>query len=153
MSPLRVAHGKSTLAAVRCDTVIRRHTHRWRTMRKAGLHVEPHADPSLMFRGGPLALAMVVVAGAIAIPAPTRAADPAGVDGQQELAETLGGVPNDFELLYERTANVEHSQATLWSAKYVDHRTDEIHVLYRDAAAGAVAGGDLLTERVGAVEA
>ena len=122
-------------------------------MHKACPHVETHADRSLTIRGGPLALAMVLVAGAIAIPAPTRAADPAGVEGQQELAETLGGVPNDFEFLYERTANVEHSQATLWSGKYVDHRTGEIHVVYRDAAAGAVAGDDLITERVGAVEA
>ena len=62
-------------------------------------------------------------------------------------------MPNDFELLYERTASVKHSQATLSSAKYVDHRTGEIHVVYRDAAVGAVAEDDLITERVGAVEA
>ncbi|MEA2650779.1 MAG: hypothetical protein QOI85_500, partial [Chloroflexota bacterium] len=83
----------------------------------------------------------------------TRAADPAAVDGQLELAETLGGVPDDFELLYERTASVEHSQGALWSGKYVDHRTGEIHVVYRDATAGAVAGTDLLTQRVATAEA
>lgn len=114
----------------------------------AGLHVEPRADRSRTNRGVPLALATVLVASAFAIPAPTRAADPAGVDAQLELAETFGGVPNDFELLYERTASVEHSEATMWSAKYVDHRTGEIHVVYRDATAGATAGVDLHAQRV-----
>jgi putative cell wall-binding protein len=122
-------------------------------MRKADLHVEPRAARSLRIHGGPLAMAAVLVAGALAVPPPMGAADPAGVEGQQELAERLGGVPNDFELLYERTAAVEHSQGALWSGKYVDHRTGEIHVVYRDAAAGAVFGIDLLTQRVAAAQA
>jgi len=123
-------------------------------MRIADLHVEPRAARHRINRGCRLGVAVAMVAGALAAsPAPTRAADPAGMDGQRELAETLGGVPNDFELLYERTASLPHSPGTLWSAKYVDHRTGEIHVVSRDAAAGAVAGRDLLTEQLAAGEA
>ena len=122
-------------------------------MRKAGLPVEPRAPRPGIVRMGSLAMAAVMMVGSLAGAPPARAADPAGMDGQRELAEKLGGAPNDFELLYERTAEVEHTDASLWSAKYVDHRTGEIHIVYRDAATGTIAGADLKTQRVASAEA
>lgn len=122
-------------------------------MRTADRHVEPHANGPRIARGSVLVVAAMLTAGSLADPRPTHAADPAAVQGQQWLAETLGGAPNDFELLYERTTGVEYTDAALWSAKYVDHRTGEIHVVYRDVAAGAVAGIDLRARRVAAAEA
>ena len=122
-------------------------------MRKADLHAEQRAGRSRIRSGVQLATAAVLMAGSLAIPRPTAAADPGIAEAQQRLAESLGGVPNDFGLLYERTAEVEHADASLWAAKFVDHRTGEIHVAYRDAASGAVAGVDLHAQRVATAEA
>jgi putative cell wall-binding protein len=98
-------------------------------------------------RAAVIALAGVLVLGTLAMPPPSRAAEPAEAAGQRHLADTLGGSPNDFELLYERTSTIEHSVATLWAAKYVDRRTGEIHAVVHDAAAGQVAGLQLQSER------
>ena len=122
-------------------------------MRTADLHVEPRGSRSHASRGGRTVLATLLLLASLAVAPPSRAADPAGVEGQRQLAETLGGFPNDFELVYERTASVAHSEESLWAAKYVDHRTGEIHVVYRDAAAGAIAGIDLHAARVETAEA
>ena len=93
-------------------------------------------------------LASALLVGSFMVPSASRAADPPSVEGQRHLAETVGGFPNDFELVYERTAGVEHTDATLWAAKYVDHRTGEVHAVYRDAAARGALGGQLHVERV-----
>ncbi|MGH2402714.1 MAG: hypothetical protein ACRDE6_08365, partial [Candidatus Limnocylindria bacterium] len=93
-----------------------------------------------------------VLVGSLLIPARSLAADPPAAQGQRHLAETIGGVPNDFELLYERPAGVEHSDETLWAAKYVDHRSGEIHAVYRDAAKGTIAGTQLHAQHVASAE-
>ena len=117
-------------------------------MRTAGLHVDPRARMARRQRGARLVATAMLMGASFIVPATARAEDPPVEDGRRHLAETLGGMPGDFELVYERTAGVEHSEATLWSAKYVDHRTGEIHVVYRDAAAGAIAGRELHAQRV-----
>ena len=67
-------------------------------MRKAGLHVEPHADRSLIDVAGRAGPRHGPGGRRRRDPGTDPRRDPAGADGQQELAETLGGVPNDFEL-------------------------------------------------------
>ncbi len=89
--------------------------------------------------------------GSLAFPLASRAADPAKSEGQRHLAETLGGLPNDFELVYERRASVAETGSTLWAAKYLDHRTGEIHAVYRDDAPGTL-GTELYARRVEAAE-
>ncbi len=103
-------------------------------------------------RAGTIALTALLAFGTLAVPLPSRAADPVAA-GQRHLAETLGGSPNDFELVYERTSTVEHSAATLWAAKYVDHRTGEIHAVVHDPAAGQVAGLQIQSDRESEAEA
>ncbi|MCV0402350.1 MAG: cell wall-binding repeat-containing protein [Chloroflexi bacterium] len=95
-----------------------------------------------------LALAGLLVAGSFAAPQDvTRAADPVA-QGRQHLAETVGGAPGDYELVYERTGTVGDDAVALWAAKYVDHRTGELHVVYRDQRAGKVAGLALGEQKV-----
>ncbi|MBA2266677.1 MAG: cell wall-binding repeat-containing protein [Chloroflexi bacterium] len=123
-------------------------------MRKADLYVERRRDGSRRgARGHAILLTGLVVGGSLAMPATSWAADPPGVEGQRHLAETVGGFPNDFELLYERTAAVEHTDATLWAAKFVDHRTGEIHTVYHEPQTGAVAGTELQVQRTADAEA
>ncbi len=103
-------------------------------------------------RGSRVRAAVVALVGILAIgvtgaPGPARAAEPASVAAQRHLAQTIGGNPNDFVLVYERTSNIEHSTSTLWAAKFLDQRTGEIHTVFHDAAAGAVAGIQLQSER------
>jgi len=76
-----------------------------------------------------------------------RAAEPNETAGARHLADALGGSPNDFDLLHERMLEPE-AGAALWSAKYVDSRTGEVHVVYRDPSDGAVAGQELATAHI-----
>jgi len=76
-----------------------------------------------------------------------RAAEPNESAGARHLADALGGSPNDFDLLHERMLEPE-AGAALWSAKYVDSRTGEVHVVYRDPSDGAVAGQELATAHI-----
>lgn len=94
-----------------------------------------------------ISVSVLLTAVALVPPAPTRAAEPAAAAGARHLSETEGGSPNDFELLNERNGAIEHSDGTLWAGKYLDHRTGQIHIVYRDAASGAVAGPQLRSER------
>ncbi len=110
-----------------------------------------HRRANRRIRGGVIVIAALLV-GSLLIPARSLAADPPAAQGQRHLAETVGGVPNDFELLYERTAGVEHTDTTLWAAKYVDHRSGAIHAVYRDPAKGTIAGTQLHTQRVASAE-
>ena len=114
-------------------------------MRNADLPVESRAS-NIRARHRAVVLVAVLVLGSLMAPQASRAADPPQVEGRRHLAETLGGAPNDFELIYERTATVEHTDASLWAAKYVDHRTGEIHEVYHETR--GLMGGDLRTQRV-----
>jgi hypothetical protein len=72
----------------------------------------------------------------------TLAAEPdAAAAGARHLAETHGGAPPDYELVYERTAAADAAGGPLWAGKYLDRRTGEIRSAYRQgsAAAGSVA--------------
>lgn len=82
-------------------------------------------------------------------PPPSRAADPSSeAAGARHLSETVGGGPNDFELLYERNVEVPGSARPIWVGKYLDTRSGEIEVVSRDLASGDVAGSGLADERV-----
>lgn len=106
-----------------------------------------------MLRGrGAIALVVVVALGTLLPAQPAAAADPPAVAGARHLSETKGGSPNDFELVYERTAKVPGSGAQLWSGKFLDHRTGELHLVYRDVRNGTVAGPQLREQRVAAVD-
>lgn len=93
-----------------------------------------------------ISLSVLLTAVALVPATPARAAEPAAA-GARHLSETEGGSPNDFELLNERSGAIEHSAGTLWAGKYLDHRTGRIHIVYRDAANGVVAGPQLRSER------
>ncbi|MEJ7801999.1 MAG: cell wall-binding repeat-containing protein [Candidatus Limnocylindria bacterium] len=118
-------------------------------MREAHLHDKRNrlADRRSGRRAALTALSALLAVGSFAVPPTAQAADPPGAEGQRHLAETVGGLPNDFELLYKRTAGVEHSEVALGAAKFIDHRTGEIHTIYRDAETGAVAGVQLHAQR------
>lgn len=93
-------------------------------------------------------VAATVLATSLGATGRVSAADPPVVEGQRYLAETLAGAANDFELVYERTATVGDGGSALWAAKYVDHRTGDIHVVYEDTGRGSFAGEPLLSQRL-----
>ncbi|HEX7172977.1 MAG TPA: cell wall-binding repeat-containing protein, partial [Candidatus Limnocylindria bacterium] len=62
----------------------------------------------------------------------------------RHLAETVGGSPNDFTLVYERPANA----GALWAGKFIDQRSGAVHPVYRDAAASSTAGSELRVQRL-----
>ncbi len=98
-------------------------------------------------------LATVLLVSSVAAPGQVGAADPSAVRGQAHLSQTLGGSPDDFELVYERTATVAGSADTIWAGKFVDRRTGSIHAVYGDPQRASVAGIELQTERVAASRA
>lgn len=104
-------------------------------------------------RSTALGFGLLLALGTVLPAAPARSAEPNEAAGARHLAETLGGSPNDFDLLHERTLVPEHAGALLWSAKYLDRRTGEIHVVYRDAASGGVAGEELAAAHIAAATA
>ena len=53
-------------------------------------------------------------------------------DAQQYLVEHFGGRPTDYELLAERETIA--GTMPMWSGKFVDTRTGEVRLVYRDAA-------------------
>ena len=58
--------------------------------------------PRALARGGALVISLVV-AGTVFVPGGTvRAAEPQAAAAARHLAETRGGSPNDFELLYDK---------------------------------------------------
>mgnify|MGYP002336080604 FL=1 len=94
------------------------------------------------------ALAMLLALGTT-VPAPRAAAAESHVTaGARHLAETLGGSPNDFTLVYERPAD----EGALWAGKFVDQRSGSVHLVYRDAAAAATAGNELRVQRLDAAK-
>ena len=101
----------------------------------------------ILQRGALLALSLLLTLSCLVPATPARGSEPAAAAGARHLSEEHGGSPNDFELVYERSGAVEHSSAELWTGKYVDHRTGDVHAVYRDVANGAVAGSQLLGER------
>ena len=97
-------------------------------------------------------VALATLAGAFAPAATTTAAEPPAAAAARHLAETLGGSPNDFTLVNERTATVADGATPLWAGKLVDTRTGHVHAVYRDAGSGAVAGADGRTTEVAEVQ-
>jgi putative cell wall-binding protein len=137
--PRRGESARWGLAA--CDTVIRRHTRereRRPTLQRHHLVVPRRREA--------IALAAVIALGTLLPMRPAAAADPPAAAGARHLSETKGGSPNDFELVYERTAAVAASDAELWSGKYLDHRTGEIHLVHVDLRNGTMAGPRLPEE-------
>jgi putative cell wall-binding protein len=108
--------------------------------------------PRSLARRTAAAMVGLVVAGALLPARPLTAAEPAAAVGARHLAETLGGAPNDYALVYERTTTPAAGAGTLWAGKYVDQRSGGVHVVYRDTADGAVAGADLRTEKRAAAD-
>ncbi len=102
-------------------------------------------------------LALVIgllLAVAASIPAqPASAAEPNEHAGARHLADTVGGSPNDFGLLYARTMVPDRGGAPLWAAKYVDHRSGAIHVVYRDEATGTTSGQEIAAARIAEADA
>src|SRR5687768_103720 len=94
----------------------------------------------LLHRGASVALSATLLL-LVAVPGTAvRGAEPNAAAGARHLSEMVGGSPNDFELLYERAGAIEHSDRPLWTGKYRDAKTGKFHLVYRDAANGAVAG-------------
>ena len=104
-------------------------------------------------RAAAAGLVALIGLGSVLPAMPARAAEPDTAAGARHLAETLGGSPNDFLLLHERTLEIAHDGGALWSAKYLDQRTGNVHIVHRDAAQGATAGGDLPAARLEAAVA
>jgi putative cell wall-binding protein len=102
-----------------------------------------HRHTRAAARRWPVALAMLLALGALAPLPRVAAADPPAVAGARHLAETLGGSPNDFSLVYERPT----ADGTMWAGKFVDLRSGEVHLVYRDPRAATVAGSELRIER------
>lgn len=93
-----------------------------------------------------LAQVGILVLGALLAPGTSRAAEPAPAAAQRHLAETLGGNPNDFELVYEASGAAADGAAT-WAGKLVDRRTGEIHPVYQ-LSNGSVGGVATVDEAV-----
>ncbi len=94
-------------------------------------------------RARQLIIAGVLLVTSFAVPRHTAAAEPLEVQGQRHLSDSLGGNPTDYELVYERASAVGPEGSSLWAAKYVDLRTGELHIVYRDGQTGTLAGDDL----------
>jgi hypothetical protein len=103
--------------------------------------------PRALARGGALVICLALAGTALVPGATARAADPPAAAAARHLAETRGGSPNDYELLYERDAAVEHSDGTLWAGKFLDRLTGEIVSVNHDPRAGVTAGAGLREER------
>jgi putative cell wall-binding protein len=84
---------------------------------------------------------------ALVAPGASLAAEPHEVVAQRYLADTVGGSPNDFQSVYERSARIEHSDSALLSGKYLDVRTGHIHIVVHDVVTGEVAGTHLQSAR------
>jgi putative cell wall-binding protein len=87
---------------------------------------------------------MLLALGMLAPLPRAAAADPPAVAGARHLAERLGGNPGDFSLVYERPAG----GGTLWAGKFVDGRSGDVHLVYRDAGAATLAGSELRIQRL-----
>jgi len=61
---------------------------------------------------------------------PVAAIDPVS-QATNHLAETVGGTPGDYELVYQSPSA---GSLAGWAAKFVDRRNGQVHSVYRDAA-------------------
>ncbi len=110
-----------------------------------------HRHPRRLIHGSAMALVGVLAATGVLPARPAVAAEPAAAAGARHLAETLGGSPNDYTLVYERTSSAPDA-AGLWAGKYVDQRSGAVHVVYRDAADDSVAGAGLRAQKLEAAD-
>lgn len=85
---------------------------------------------------------LVLLAAGLSDPSAVVAADPTAA--AQQLADTHGGSPSDYELVYQRTTPTGG-----WAAKYVDRRSGEIVSMGR-AAGGAISAVEDLRAAQGA---
>ncbi|MGH2416888.1 MAG: hypothetical protein ACRDFY_01005, partial [Candidatus Limnocylindria bacterium] len=102
-------------------------------------------------RSAMLGLVGILVTSTLPAPGTSLAAEPVGTTAQRHLAETVGGDPNDFDLVYETAGEAPDGVAT-WAGKLVDRRTGEIHPVY-ELAGGSVGGAAALDEAVATIEA
>lgn len=96
-------------------------------------------------------LAAVFVLGTLAAPASARGAEPDASAAAAHLAETRGGVPADFRLVYEQTASIPGSADPVWVGKFSDP-AGELVTVYREAS-GRVGGAEVLRDRAAQVTA
>jgi hypothetical protein len=108
----------------------------------------PAVRPRRRKRAEVLAQVGILVAGALLAPGISRAVEPDSANAQRHLAETVGGDPSDFELVYETSGTDADGTAT-WAGKLVDRRTGEIHPVYElpGGSVGGVAALDEATSR------
>ena len=91
-------------------------------------------------------MATLLVLGSSGLPAgQARAADPIA-QARQDLADRLGGSPNDFVFLAERQVPAADG---MWAGKFLDARTGLVHSEYRSAA-GRLGSVEVLDEAVAA---
>ena len=102
-----------------------------------------HRRPNLARSGALLLSVLMGATMSMSVPPAVRAGSPVA-DAARELAQTHGGSPDDYSLVYERTASVPLSGASVWAGKFLDLRTGEIRLVYRDVASGRTAGPQLL---------
>ena len=96
-------------------------------------------------RAAVLAQTGILLAGALLAPGISRAAEPEPAAAQRHLAETVGGDPSDFELVYE-TSGTDAGGAATWAGKLVDRRSGTIHPVY--GLPGGSLGGVAAVDRV-----
>jgi hypothetical protein len=87
----------------------------------------------------------LLVAGALLSAGVSRAAEPEATAAQGHLADTVGGDPSDFELVYETSGQDADGVAT-WAGKLVDRRTGQIHSVYE--LSGGTLGGIAAVEEI-----
>ena len=92
-------------------------------MREAELRAERRARNRSDTRAVVAVLAAIVALGHPIAPGGARGAEPDVAAARDHLVRTLGGSPNDFELVYERASTVEHDASSLWAGKFLDHRS------------------------------
>ncbi|MBW3612734.1 MAG: S8 family serine peptidase [Chloroflexi bacterium] len=105
--------------------------------------------PTAATRARTLSLAAMIAVTVLLPAAPAAAAEPDAAAGARHLAETLGGAPGDYQLVYERTTPVDALGGPMWAGKFLDLRTGEVRSAYRPAggAVGSLATVEAAVER------
>ncbi len=85
---------------------------------------------------------VLVLAATLGEPSVVDATTPDAWAAAQHLAETEGGTPDEYHLVYQRPTTLPGSGAQLWAGKFVGPDGD-VRTVYRDAS-GALGGPELL---------
>lgn len=111
-----------------------------------------HRDPPSTARRSLVAALGSVLALSLLLPAmPAAAVEPNEAAGARVLAARNGGAAADYVLLHETEASTADG-TTLWTGKYADRRSGDVHVVQRDGGGPVVAGEQQHADRVGATE-